>query len=117
MRRHSSQRLALTVIMAALLAVSGYELGRARAASDPDQAAPTPPPVAARGPRDSFAPAVASAAPAVVHVKVTSMARSHTSSRGRASTSITVHAPEGMRGGAGAGSGDSAPPGGCVPTR
>ena len=58
------------------MAVSGYELGRARAASDPDQVAPTPPPIATRGPRDSFAPAVASAAPAVVHVKVTSVARS-----------------------------------------
>jgi serine protease Do len=76
MRGHSSQRLALTAVAAALVAFSGYELGRARAASDPEPGAPTPPPAAARGPRDSFAPAVASAAPAVVHVKVTSLARS-----------------------------------------
>jgi serine protease Do len=64
-------------MIAAFMAVSGYELGRARAAADPDGLADgTPPPAAARAPRDSFAPAVASAAPAVVHVKVTSVARS-----------------------------------------
>jgi serine protease Do len=61
--------------MAAFMAASGYELGRANTAPGPDGAASSPP-VAARGPRDSFAPAVASAAPAVVHVKVTSVMRS-----------------------------------------
>ena len=71
MRRHTGQRLALTATIAAFLAASGYELGRATAASAP--VSPAPPPAGARGPRDSFAPAVASAAPAVVHVKVTSV--------------------------------------------
>ena len=72
MRRHSRQRLALTASMAVFLAAGGYELGRARAASAP-LVTPSPPPAGTRGPRDSFAPAVASAAPAVVHVKVTSV--------------------------------------------
>ena len=63
------QRLVLTAITAFFMGASGYELGRA-SQSDPS---PAPAPPVARSPRDSFAPAVASASPAVVHVKVTSV--------------------------------------------
>ena len=63
--------MALTVMVATLVAFSGYELGRAKA--EPDDLPSAPSPAAARAPRDSFAPAVSSAAPAVVHVKVTSV--------------------------------------------
>jgi len=70
MRTRRRQRLALTAIMALFMGASGYELGRASPASEPRPLAAAP---ATHGPRDSFAPAVASAAPAVVHVKVTSV--------------------------------------------
>jgi serine protease Do len=59
--------------MAALLAACSYQLGRARAATDPAAGISSPSAAGARAPRDSFAPAVASAAPAVVHVKVTAV--------------------------------------------
>jgi serine protease Do len=69
MRIRRQQRLALAAIMAFFMGLSGYELGRA---SQSDPSPPAAPPVA-RTPRDSFAPAVATASPAVVHVKVTSV--------------------------------------------
>ena len=64
--------MALTATVATLFAFSGYELGRAKSEPDLEQS-DAPPAVVARAPRDSFAPAVSSAAPAVVHVKVTSV--------------------------------------------
>ena len=69
MRIRRRQRLALAAIMAFFMGLSGYELGRA-SQSDPSPRAAPP---VARTPRDSFAPAVATASPAVVHVKVTSV--------------------------------------------
>jgi serine protease Do len=75
------------------MAAGGYELGRARAAQHPDAVGASPPAVS-RGARESFAPAVASAAPAVVHVKVTSITPS---------AFPGVGAPDAVRQGSGSG--------------